>query len=225
MRLTSADRHAWRAWLIEVDRTQSSLWQPCSNDAPSRPTVSRRGWAAAATGLLTPCAAALRARGRACGRSDMRIVPGAAMSRARWSGHDHAAAATTSTLEEPAARWSARDWEEWRAGAAGSRTESATGFPEHVCIGTMLVGEPGRPGCAMARRSATCEQQLLHAHGDRAAVIDPRRRDLWRRSSSARSSGRGAGPRGSRGLAAGCRSCTCRRCRWLAPIFADRSAP
>ena len=66
----------------------------------------------------------------------------------------------------------------------------------------------------MARRSATCEQQLLHAHGDRAAVIDPRRRDLSRRSSSARSSGRGAGPRGSRGLAAGCRSCTCRRCRW-----------
>ena len=66
----------------------------------------------------------------------------------------------------------------------------------------------------MARRSATCEQQLLHAHGDRAAVIDPRRRDLSRRSLSARSSGRGAGPRGSRGLAAGCRSCTCRRCRW-----------
>ena len=66
----------------------------------------------------------------------------------------------------------------------------------------------------MARRSATCEQQLLHAHGDRAAVIDPRRRDLSRRSSSARSSGRGVGPRGSRGLAAGCRSCTCRRCRW-----------
>ena len=69
---------------------------------------SRRGWAAA-TGLLTPRAAALRARGRACGRSDMRIVPGAVMSRARWSGRDHAAAATTSTLEEPAARWSARE--------------------------------------------------------------------------------------------------------------------
>ena len=107
-----------------------------------------------------------------------------------------------------------RTGEEWRAGAAGSRTESATGFPEHVGIGTMLVGNPSRPGCAMARRSATCEQQLLHAHGDRAAVIDPRRRDLSRRFSSARSSGRGAGPRGSRGPAAGCRSCTCRRGGW-----------